>query len=93
MAKRRLIFFAPVVLLGGGIMLGQMLLVPPPTLVPPSALTTSEVPASNAAGTPMHRIAWNGAGWYLQGANVPWYNWGCDFGCNVTNGKTGGVSA
>jgi len=92
MAKRRLIFFAAIVLFGGGILLAQMLFVAPPTLVPPSALTTPEPPASNAAGTPMHRIAWNGGSWYLQGVNVPWYNWGCDFGCNAANGKTGGVS-
>jgi hypothetical protein len=27
--------------------------------------------------------------WYLHGVNVPWYQWGCDFGC----GANGGVSA
>ena len=23
---------------------------------------------------------------YFAGANVPWFNWGCDFGCSTTNG-------
>ncbi len=34
------------------------------------------------------RIPWQGGAWYLHGANLPWYNWGCDFGC----GAQGGVS-
>ena len=38
------------------------------------------------------RVAWQGGNWYLHGANVPWYNWGCDFGCNSLTGKSGGVS-
>jgi hypothetical protein len=35
------------------------------------------------------RIPWQGKSWYLHGANVPWYNWSCDFGC----GANGGVSS
>jgi len=35
------------------------------------------------------RIPWEGEEWYLHGANVPWYNWGCDFGC----GQNGGASS
>jgi len=35
------------------------------------------------------RITWQGKDWYLMGANVPWYNWGCDFGCNANGGVSG----
>lgn len=46
-----------------------------------------------AAETPsVNRIYFGGKNWYVQGANVPWYNWACDFGCNSLNGKSGGVS-
>ena len=38
-----------------------------------------------AAGT---RIPFDGDSRFLLGANVPWINWGCDFGC----GSSGGVS-
>lgn len=34
------------------------------------------------------RINWQGSPWYLQGANMPWYNWGADF-----SGSAGGVAA
>lgn len=45
------------------------------------------------AETPVYnRINWQGLNWYVHGANVPWYNWGCDFGCNAALGKSGGVS-
>jgi hypothetical protein len=91
MAKR-LTMFAAVVLLGGGIVLGQMWLTSPPRIAPPLAAITPTPPISKATGNALHRVAWNGGSWYLQGINVPWYNWGCDFGCNVTNNKTGGVS-
>jgi hypothetical protein len=37
------------------------------------------------AGT---RISFDGDSRFLLGANVPWFNWGCDFGC----GDSGGVS-
>ncbi len=26
-------------------------------------------------------VSSQGVDWYLHGANVPWYNWACDFGC------------
>jgi len=35
------------------------------------------------------RVPWQGQDWYLLGANLPWYNWGCDFGC----GPNGGASS
>jgi hypothetical protein len=38
--------------------------------------------ATNGAG----RISWQNGGWYLLGANVPWFNWGCDFGCGGRKG-------
>ena len=53
-----------------------------PALTPPVAAG----PVGQAAGT---RVAWQGGAWYLQGANVPWFNWACDFGC----GANGGASA
>jgi hypothetical protein len=34
------------------------------------------------------RIPWQGGEWYFHGANVPWYNWGCDFGCNNNGGAS-----
>jgi hypothetical protein len=43
-------------------------------------------PVSRAA--PGTRVSWLGNAWYLQGPNVPWFNWACDFGC----GASGGVS-
>lgn len=36
-----------------------------------------------AAGS---RIPWQGGNWFLSGANVPWYNWACDFGCGAQKG-------
>jgi len=47
---------------------------------------TTPPPAPLPAGG---RIPWQGQDWYLLGANVPWYNWGCDFGC----GPNGGASS
>ena len=38
---------------------------------------------------PGSRVPWGGATWYLHGANLPWLNWACDFGC----GQGGGVSS
>ena len=91
MAKRPLVLFVAAVLLGG-LIFGQTWLMPPHTLPIPIASITSTAPTSKTTGNPLHRIAWDGGTWYLQGVNVPWYNWGCDFGCNATNNKTGGVS-
>lgn len=47
--------------------------------------TGSRATAPTAAGS---RIPWQGGSWYLNGVNIPWFNWGCDFGC----GSSGGVS-
>jgi hypothetical protein len=47
--------------------------------------STPAIPATAAAGS---RVTWQGASWYLQGANVPWFNWGCDFGCGISGGAS-----
>lgn len=39
------------------------------------------------------RIDWQGQRWYLHGVNVPWYQWGCDFGCNASGGVLGNSAA
>jgi hypothetical protein len=56
-----------------------------------AALLLTGAPAARATSGST-RLAWQGGTWYAQGANIPWYNWGCDFGCNSTVGKSGGVS-
>lgn len=44
-------------------------------------------PAGGASTVPLgSRIPWQGGAWYLSGANVPWLNWGCDFGCGAEKG-------
>ena len=32
------------------------------------------------------KITWLGRTWNVTGVNMPWYNWGCDFGCNGNGG-------
>jgi hypothetical protein len=64
---------------------------PTPTATPTPTPTTkptappSVAPPVGAAGT---RIAWRGQSYYLEGANVPWLNWGCDFGCGANGGAS-----
>lgn len=41
------------------------------------------------AQTNQNRITYLGRDWYVHGANVPWYSWGCDFGCNQNGGVMG----
>lgn len=61
---------------------------PAPTPVPTRESTATprpppEVPELvDAPG----RISWQGDDWFLLGVNVPWYNWGCDFGCGQSDG-------
>lgn len=57
---------------------------PDPIPDPDPTPTPDPTPVPNSS----NRITWNGQEWYLHGVNVPWYNWGCDFGCN----NNGGVS-
>jgi hypothetical protein len=42
----------------------------------------------NAAAAPGSRVNWQSGSWYVQGANVPWFNWGCDFGCGTSGGAS-----
>ncbi len=44
------------------------------------------IPPAARALAPGNRIPWQGSAWYLHGANVPWYNWSCDFGCGTGSG-------
>ena len=60
---------------------------PPPTPTPPPT-PPSPTPTPPPDPNTENRISWNGQEWYLHGANMPWYNWSCDFGCN----NNGGVS-
>jgi len=60
-----------------------------PTQVPATATPTTAPALPAAPATNGTRIAWNGGDWFLHGANLPWYNWACDFGC----GNGGGASS
>lgn len=76
-----------------------------PTSAPEPTATPDEAPAEEPTATPttepeapddserepgsLDRMSWLGEDWYLHGANVPWLNWQCDFGC----GSDGGVSS
>ncbi|MGE0601504.1 MAG: cellulase family glycosylhydrolase [Dehalococcoidia bacterium] len=57
-----------------------------PTATPRVFPTATPLPTPAVEST---RIRWQGRLWYLHGANLPWVNWGCDFGC----GTEGGVSS
>jgi hypothetical protein len=51
-------------------------------------VTCSWVQSSGAA-TPVQagtKINWQGNLWNVTGVNMPWYSWGCDFGCNSSGG-------
>jgi hypothetical protein len=62
------------------------------TSVPPSntPLPPTPTPTSPDNG-PDNRVAWQGGAWYLHGANLPWFNWSCDFGCNHDGGASSAV--
>jgi len=49
---------------------------PPPLSPPYGALAAS------------NRIPWRNGHWYLHDVNVPWCNWGCDFGCGAHGGMS-----
>lgn len=53
-----------------------------PTPQPPTATPTNPPPATSGGS----RVEWGGSEWYLHGANLPWYNWACDFGCGTSSG-------
>jgi hypothetical protein len=92
MPKGRVAALVAVFVLSAGVIVRQVYFPGFATWPTPTRPASLASPTSKATEAPRNRIAWNGANWYLYGANVPWYNWGCDFGCNATNGKTGGVS-
>lgn len=54
-------------------------------LSPSFTLPAAAGPSSLSAGS---RISWRGGSWYLHGANVPWLNWACDFGCGANGGAS-----
>ncbi len=49
---------------------------------------TGTLMLGDAGAATSNRVEWNGRARFVAGANVPWYNWACDFGC----GTSGGVS-
>jgi hypothetical protein len=62
---------------------------PAPTAAPTAAPTSAPLPTlppSTGAPGVGSTVAWNGGSYYLHGANVPWVNWGCDFGCAANSG-------
>ena len=58
---------------------------PRPTATPRVFPTATPVPPPPYEST---RISWEGRQWYLHGANLPWFNWGCDFGCGLSGGAS-----
>ena len=61
-----------------------------PTLVPPTPFPTVGPPGAGL--TASSSIMWQGSSYYLHGANVPWLNWACDFGCATGSGVSSGAS-
>lgn len=39
------------------------------------------------------RVSWQGQEWFLHGVNMPWVQWGCDFGSGCSWGDNGVESA
>jgi hypothetical protein len=65
---------------------------PTSTSTPRQTATPVVYPTATPVPPPPYeltRIAWEEGQWYLHGANLPWLNWGCDFGC----GANGGLSS
>lgn len=59
----------------------------PATVSADSAVSMDMASAASATAVPAgNRIPWQGSDWYLHGANLPWVNWGCDFGCGSSRG-------
>jgi len=42
----------------------------------------------SACASTATRICYNGTQWFMNGVNVPWYNWGADFGGTTGGGVT-----
>ena len=45
--------------------------------------------AATPVQTATNKISWQGNTWNVTGVNMPWFNWGCDFGCNNNGGVVG----
>lgn len=63
----------------------------PATATTPTTVATTTTLADQSSSSP--RVAWQGADGFLLGANLPWYNWGCDFGCGLGARDGQGVSS
>ncbi len=61
---------------------------PSASVSPTATPTATPVPAALAALGAGSRVPWQGGDWYLHGANVPWFNWACDFGCGSRSGAS-----
>ncbi len=56
---------------------------------PTPGQSEGQVPKAGAQASAIgvgSRIPWKNGRWFLHGANVPWFNWSCDFGCGVQGG-------
>ncbi len=60
---------------------------PSTTVATAATTTTTTLPPLTPENAP--RVQWQGGTDYLLGANLPWFGWGCDFGCGSS---AGGVS-
>lgn len=61
----------------------------PPSQDPASTPVPSVMPTPTQVTATGSRVSWLGRQWYLHGANLPWYNWSCDFGCGSGGGVAG----
>lgn len=66
---------------------------PSPSLVPVSTPTPTSVTTPSPANSNVSKINWLGQNWNVTGANIPWFSWSCDFGCNGSGGVAGNQSA
>lgn len=49
----------------------------------------SMTPAVSAQTSSLKKVPWQGKDWFLHGVNMPWIQWGCDFGSGCTWGDNG----
>jgi hypothetical protein len=61
-----------------------------PTIVPPTPFPTVGPPGAGLSAS--SSVMWQGNNYYLHGANVPWLNWACDFGCGTGSGVSSAAS-
>ncbi len=57
---------------------------PASTTSTPDSTTTTTLLEMGGPDAP--RVSWNGSTKYIHGANLPWINFGCDFGCGRDKG-------